>query len=1292
MRESINEQFEKLNIRAEVLKKEPGTAVNTLKTPSAKNCARRGPSVSWQPKPGLPVSEKAGEIIEVIRKNQVFILTGETGSGKTTQLPKLCVLAGRGRRGKIAHTQPRRIAASSLAARISDEIGAPLGSLVGFKVRFTDVTGPQTVVKLMTDGILLAETQTDPLLRAYDTIIIDEAHERSLNIDFLLGYLKTLIAKRRDLKVIITSATIDAERFARHFANGEGVPAPVLNVSGRTYPVQIRYEPVSDDEDDLDDNAAVGAIIDAVDELARLGPGDILVFLPGEAEIRLVQDKMVSAERGRFEILPLYARLSAAAQNKVFQTGGRRRVVLSTNVAETSVTVPGIRYVVDTGFAKVKRYSYRTKVDQLLVEPISQAAANQRAGRCGRVADGVCVRLYSQEDFEKRARFSDPEILRTNLASVILRMKTLNLGDVRDFPFVQAPPPKAIADGMQLLSELAAINDAGELTEIGKEMSRLPVDPKVARMLIEANARGALSEVLVISSALSIQDPRERPLDAQNAADKAHEAFDHEDSDFLSYLNIWKWFETALRRKETNKKLSEEIKRLYFSARRLREWRNVYREIRQTVLDMRWRINEMPAREEQVEISLLSGLLGRVGQRVVDPAPKAPPYAGARGIKFFIWPGSPQAKKVNRWIMANEIVQTSRLFARTVAGIDPRWLEVVGGHLIKKTYSGPHWEKSQSAVMAAEKGTLYGLTVYSGRKTNYSSIDPKACHELFLRQGLVGEGYDTNAPFFQHNKRLVAEIRNLEHKARRMDVLVDEETIYAFYDSVVPADIVNGAGFEVWRRQAEKKNPKVLFLSREMLLKRDSSFITPQLYPKKLKVGGNDFALGYHFEPGSPRDGVTLTVPVEALNSISPDVTGWLVPGMIREKIQALVKTLPQKYRRLLVPVADYCTGFLDRNGASYAKRPLLSVLSEDIFKEKGIRVTPQDFKLEQVPRHLFMNFRVVDSHLRQLGEGRNLSELKAELAPEIQKALNTIPVSGEDAQIFQEQITDWSVGDLPEIMEIKKGKMTLVGYPALVDKGAYCVLEVFDDASQARQEHRDGLIRLIRLQLSEQIKYLKKNLNNLQQTYIKALSVPSLCKVYDDFEDFADEVVTLAIIESAFPGEALSMDGGAFRSVVEKTRGKLNLIGHDIELLVSEIIDRAYEAAKKLKQCSDEEAVQDIEKQFSWLFAKNFMIESGLVHLRHYPRYMKSVLWRLEKIGSDRDADHSKMRDINRFVSLYEREISLRKGMTDARLEEFRWLVEELRVSLFSQRLKTPVPVSVKRLEKIWLSIKYQS
>lgn len=1242
-----------------------------------------------RPMPGLPVSQRADEIVEAIRKNRVLILCGETGSGKTTQLPKLCVLAGRGRKGMIAHTQPRRIAASSIAKRLAEETGTELGQWVGFKIRFTDRTQHGAQVKLMTDGILLAETQGDPLLKAYDTIIIDEAHERSINIDFLLGYLKGLLKKRPDLKVIVTSATIDSERFAKHFADEKGRPAPVLTVSGRTYPVEIRYRPI-EDEDETDDKSLMNAISDACDELTREGPGDILVFLPGEREIREAAEALMRSQPPTTEILPLYARLSAAEQEKVFKTSDKRRIVLSTNVAETSITVPGIHYVVDTGLARVKRYSYRNKVDQLLIEPVSQASANQRSGRCGRVADGICIRLYSEEDFARRSAFTDSEIMRTNLAAAILRMKSLKLGDVRAFPFVQAPPNRAIVDGISLLKELNALDDRERLTEVGRALSKLPVDPKVARMLLAAKDNGALSEVLIIASALSVQDPRERPLDRQEAADNVHRSMADDKSDFTTFVKLWRYVQNAMEHKESNRKLTEEFRRKFLSPRRLREWRDVYRQLKELTAELGWKLNEKEANYEQVHTSLLTGLLGNLGYKIPEAEARAAPFLGARGIKFFIWPGSPRVKKCGRWIMAAELVETSKLFARTVADVDPQWIERVGAHLIKKSYSEPHWEKKASAVMAMEKGTVYGLTVYSQRKVTYTDKDPALCRELFIREALVNGEFETAAPFFRHNQQLVREIRNLEHKARRLDVLVDDELIVQFYDAILPEEVVSGVTFEQWRRKAEKDNPRLLYLSKDELMRHEASGITTEYFPKTMEMKGVQMPLTYHFEPGSPRDGVTLAVPLYALNLVDEVRTQWLVPGMLKEKVQLLIKSLPQRYRRHCVPLADYAKGFALRAASVAGEKPLLQVLCDDIESQCSVRPKVEDFRLEQLPAHLTMNFKILDEYGRQIDMGRNLASLKSELGQQAQKSFQE--VASQDAEISQEcdrPITEWNFGELPEIMEIKRKGQSLIGHPALVDHNDCCSIEVFDDPHEAARQHKRGLLRLFKLQLREQLRYLEKNLKTLQSVQMQASMVEPLSKVFDSFETMREAVIDTALTQCAMI-EPLPVNAEEFEVRRQDAKGKLNLIAQEISSLLAQIVALTAQVVKKQKLCSDKWVLEDINHQLSGLFFKDFLLKIGYLHLAHYPRYLNAILVRLEKRREDPEKDAQKMRDVNRFVTLYEREIANRKGVADSRLEEFRWMIEELRVSLFAQKLRTPMPVSVKRLDKVWSSMKY--
>ena len=1250
---------------------------------------RRNPVPPFTLMPGLPVSERGEEVAKAIRENRVVIVCGETGSGKTTQLPKIAMMAGRGVHGMIAHTQPRRIAASSIAKRIAEELKTEPGEVVGYKVRFTDTMSPGATIKLMTDGILLAETQNDPMLRAYDTVIIDEAHERSINIDFLLGYLKRLLSKRRDLKVIVTSATIDAERFARHFEI-DGRPAPILTISGRTYPVEVRYRPI-EDMDEADDKTLVGAIDDAVGELEASGRGDILVFLPGEREIREAADVLRKSRPSTTEILPLFARLTAAEQERVFRPSGARRIVLSTNVAETSITVPGIRFVVDTGLARVKRYSYRNKVEQLQIEPVSQASANQRAGRCGRVADGICIRLYSEDDFARRPAFTDPEILRSNLAAVILRAISLKLGDVREFPFVQTPPPRAIADGFAILQELNAVTEEGELTRVGRELARLPVDPRLGRMLLAGSEQGSLEELLTICAGLSIQDPRERPADAQQAADEAHRKLADEKSDFLSYVKLWNWYEKANAEKESNRKLEAELHRRYLSVRRLREWRDVRRQLVQLTDELGWRRNTSPATFEQVHRALLTGLLGNIGSKAVESDFRAPPYLGARGIKFWIWPGSARAKKAGRWILAAEIVETSRMFARCVADIEPEWIEAAAGDLLRRNWTEPHWEKSRGEeVVAFERGTLYGLTIYQQRRVSFAPHDPKLARELFIRQALVEGEWDGRAEFYAHNARLVREIQDLEHKTRRPDVLVDDELMFAFYDERIPADVVSTPTLLKWLKATSRDDPKALFMSRDELMRHDASGVTNRYFPKTMEMAGISMALNYHFEPGSPRDGLTLAVPLYALNQLDAVRAEWLVPGMVKEKAQTLLKSLPQKIRRHCVPIADFAGGFFTRTkeGEPQAKG-FLEALADDVRSQTGVPCTVGDFKLEQLPPHLIMNFKVLDEHGRQIGMGRNLAQLRAEFGEAAQETFRH--VAQEDAAVakdLEDGITDWTFGELPELMEISRRGQTLIGHPALTDRGTDCAIEVYDDPLEARREHRKGLLRLFRLALREQVKFVERTLRDLGRVQMQAQPVPGLSRLFESADTLSTSVVDCALEATAL-AEPWPHDEASFRERREDVKGRLTLVAGEISRLLTEIVTEAAGIPLKLRRLSGEKALtDDIEAQLNDLFRKDFLTTVPLSQLAHYPRYLRAVHYRLDRYRDDPVRDESRRADIERLSVPLMRARAARRGQPDSRLDEFGWMLQELRVSLFAQQLRTPMPVSVKRLERVWTAI----
>ncbi len=952
------------------------------------------------------MSAKRDEIAQAMADHQVIIVCGETGSGKTTQLPKIALALGRGRlnaapgqRGKwIGHTQPRRIAASSVAKRIAEELKTPLGDVVGYKVRFQDRLSKDASVKLMTDGILLAETQTDPLLEAYDTIIIDEAHERSLNIDFLLGYLRQILPRRPDLKVVVTSATIDADRFAQHFASSKG-PAPVIMVSGRTFPVEMRWRPFEETrERDLND-----AIAEAVDELwTGHASGDILVFLPGEREIREANDHLRkhlshSAVTRGAEVLPLFARLSQADQERVFESHNGRRIVLATNVAETSLTVPGIRYVIDVGTARVKRYSLRSKVEQLMVEPISQAAANQRAGRCGRVANGICIRLYDEKDFNGRPRFTDPEILRSSLAGVILRMKSLHLGVVDDFPFIEAPSKRAITDGYQLLAELGAVNENLELTRTGTELAKLPLDPRVGRMILEARDRQALDEVLIIASAMSVQDVRDRPMEAQAQADQAHVKFDDEKSEFTGYLKLWKWLSEARggksaagsEHKLSNRQYEQLLRQNFVNIRRVREWRDTHTQLHTTVAEHRWHLNNQPASYEQIHLSMLAGLLGNVGCKQEDEDV----YLGARGIKFYRHPGAHLSKKPGRWTVVSELVETTRLFGRGIANIEPTWLEQVGGHLLRKQLLDPHWEKKSAEVIALERATLYGLVVYSGRRVPFGKVDPQTAREIFIREALVQGQWETSLPFLAANHKMIAKVEELEHKSRRQDVLVDDELIYAFYDQQIPADVCSGRLLEAWYRNEVKRQPNLLLLSREELMRHEAAGITTQAFPKTIRLGGTDCNASYLHEPGDARDGVTVTVPLFVLNQVSEERCEWLVPGLLKDKIHALLKSLPQKPRSRFVPLPESASKLAEALGTpeAFGTGSLTDALLKKVRDITSLDVKRADFKLDMLSPHLFMNLRVVDEHGRQLGMGRNLGALKADWGSQARGAFQAL-------------------------------------------------------------------------------------------------------------------------------------------------------------------------------------------------------------------------------------------------------------------------------------------------------------
>jgi ATP-dependent helicase HrpA len=1224
--------------------------------------------------PALPLNQKREEIARAIAAHPVVIVCGETGSGKTTQIPKILLEMGRGAAGRIGHTQPRRIAARTVAARIAAELNTELGSLVGYKVRFHDKVSTGTVIKLMTDGILLAETQGDPLLRAYGTIILDEAHERSLNIDFLLGYFRKILEKRDDIKLVITSATIDAEKFSKHF-NG----APVIEVSGRLYPVEVRYRPVEGDKEDTTRDEEEQALAAAVGELCRGGQGDVLVFLPGEREIRKAA-AVLGKEIPGVEILPLYSRLSVAEQDRVFRPGGSQRVVLATNVAETSLTVPRIRYVVDTGLARVKRYSYRNKVEMLQIENISQASASQRSGRCGRVADGISIRLYSEEDFNARPPFTDPEVLRSSLAAVILRALSLKLGKVEDFPFLDPPSPRAVADGYALLNELGAVDDENALTDTGRELARLPLDPRVGRMLVAARAEGCLEQMLVIAAALSVQDPRDRPLDKAAAADERHAKFTDERSDFLAYLKLWKASGQGAGSSFSRKQCREN----FLSYARMREWRDIRAQLQQSVEELEWRMSstnlEKPEGVRAVHRALLCGLLGNIGMK--DEQDNN--YTGARGIKFWVHPGS-GTKKPGKWIMAAELVETTRLFARNVASVDARWIEELGAQLLKRHRERPHWEKTRAQVVAVERGTLYGLPVYADRRVHYGPIDAKLSREIFLRAALVEGEFETRAPsgrenrapppFLAHNQRLLEEIERLEHKSRRPDILVDDELIYAFYDARVPEGITNGADFEKWRKEAERAQPGLLLLRREDLMRHEAAGITTENFPHELQVGANRFALEYHFEPRSPKDGVTMTVAVALLNQVPAARCEWLVPGLLKEKVQAYAKGMPQRLRHKLGPLAEFARAFAAAVPPS--DTPLGAVLGRYIRAELNLEVPTDAFRPDSAPPHLQMNFRVMDEHGRQLAMSRNVAELKEEFGSRIQENL-TEEMSKGDGEIF----TAWNFGDLEEVMEIQRGGQTLVGYPALLDAGggenAGVTLQVFDSPERARALHRAGVLRLLAIVFRDRIRDIEKSL--ARDMALAALK---------------DDIVSAAF-DRTFLAESLPMRQAEFAQRVQEGRDRLNLIAQEMQRLAAAILAERAQVQKRVAATHKAypQAAEDVRQHGERLLQAGFLARTPWQRLQHFPRYLKAAALRLDKLRADPQRDAQRAAELAPLEQAWQRERVARAKLggaagTGAELEQFGWLLEELRVSLFAQELKTPVPVSSKRLAKLWQSIR---
>ncbi|WP_327039454.1 ATP-dependent RNA helicase HrpA [Micromonospora maris] len=1262
----------------------------------------------------LPVSERKDDIAAAIRDHQVVIVAGETGSGKTTQLPKICLELGRGISGLIGHTQPRRLAARTVADRIAEELGTELGDVVGYKVRFTDQVSEQSLVKLMTDGILLAELQNDRMLRQYDTLIIDEAHERSLNIDFILGYLKQLLPRRPDLKVIITSATIETDRFARHFAgppteeHPEGVPAPVVEVSGRTYPVEVRYRPLVEvadaDEEEADEENVrdqIQAIGDAVEELAAEGPGDILVFLSGEREIRDTADalgKLVQNKRSLLgtEILPLYARLSVAEQHRVFAPHSGRRVVLATNVAETSLTVPGIKYVVDPGTARISRYSQRLKVQRLPIEPVSQASANQRKGRCGRTSDGICIRLYDEQDFLSRPEFTDPEILRTNLASVILQMTAIGLGDIAAFPFIDPPDRRNIADGVNLLHELGALDPAEtdldrRLTALGRRLAQLPVDPRLARMVLEGERNGCATEVMVIAAALSIQDPRERPADKQAQADQAHARFADKESDFVAFLNLWRYL-----RQQQKDLSSSAFRRMckaeYLNYLRVREWQDIVSQLRQVLrtADSEGRGRgrrgadddaprgggrrqagaDLPEEIDtpKVHQSLLPGLLSHVGLKDAQKNE----YLGARGAKFGLFPGSALFRKPPRWVMSAELVETSRLWGRVNGRIEPEWVEPLAQHLVKRSYSEPHWEKKQAAVMAYEKVTLYGVPLVTSRKVNFGRIDPVLSRELFIRHALVEGDWSTHHQFWRDNERLRTELEELESRARRRDILVDDETIFQFYDERIPADVVSGRHFDSWWKKTRRERPELLTFTRELLVNAGRGGVDEADFPDRWRTEGVELPLTYTFEPGSPVDGVTVDIPLPLLNQVPAESFDWQVPGLREELVIALIRSLPKPVRRNFVPVPDFARAALA--AITPGEEPLLDALTRQLRRMTGVTVPREAWDLGRLPAHLRVTFRVLGDDDKPVAEGKDLPALQRQLKAEVRQV-----VAAAAPDVARTGLTGWEIGTLPRTIEQVRAGYAVTAYPALVDEGATVGVRVFDSPGEQEAAHWAGTRRLLRLTVPSPAKFLQGRLSNEAKL---ALSRNPHGGVQALIEDATGAAIDKLIGDAGGP----VWDAEGFTALRDKVRA--DLVDTVVEVMerVRAVLAAAYAVQQRLgatRNLAVVAALADIRNQLTGLVHAGFITEVGYARLSDLLRYLTAIERRLDRLPGNPPRD----KQLQDRIAVVQREYDeMLAALPPARrdsvaVQQIRWMIEELRVSVFAQALGTPYPISEQRI-----------
>ncbi|WP_020133944.1 ATP-dependent RNA helicase HrpA [Streptomyces sp. 351MFTsu5.1] len=1241
----------------------------------------RVPSVSYPEQ--LPVSQKKDEIAAAIRDHQVVIVAGETGSGKTTQIPKICLELGRGVKGMIGHTQPRRIAARTVAERVAEELDTPLGEAVGWKVRFTDqVNQDATFVKLMTDGILLAEIQTDRELRAYDTIIIDEAHERSLNIDFLLGYLAQLLPKRPDLKVVITSATIDPERFSRHFGD-----APIVEVSGRTYPVEVRYRPLLEEDSEDSDRDQITAICDAVEELQGEGKGDILVFLSGEREIRDTADALVKKNYRFTEVLPLYARLSHAEQHRVFQQHTGRRIVLATNVAETSLTVPGIKYVIDPGFARISRYSHRTKVQRLPIEAISQASANQRKGRCGRTSDGICIRLYSEEDFEARPEFTDAEILRTNLASVILQMTAAGLGDIEKFPFIDPPDHRNIRDGVQLLQELGALDPSEKdvrkrLTQTGRKLAQLPVDPRLARMVLEADKNGCVREVMVIAAALSIQDPRERPADKQTQADQQHARFKDETSDFLAYLNLWRYV-----REQQKERGSSSFRRMckqeYLNFLRIREWQDIYTQLRTVAKQMGIHLNEEDAADQSVHVSLLAGLLSHIGMKDVKDGNKNE-YLGARNAKFAIFPGSSLFKKQPRFVMSAELVETSRLWARVNAKIEPEWVEPLAEHLLKRTYSEPHWEKDQAAVMAYEKVTLYGVPIVAQRKVNYGRIDPESSRELFIRNALVEGDWRTHHKFFADNRKLLSEVEELEHRARRRDIVVDDDTLFDFYDQRVPEHVVSGAHFDSWWKRKRHEEPEFLDFEREMLIRESAEAVTKADYPDSWRQGPLKFRVTYQFEPGADADGVTVHIPLQVLNQVKDEGFDWQIPGLREELVTELIRSLPKPIRRNYVPAPNFAKRFLDT--AVPLQEPLTVTMARELKRMVGVPFDAEDFDQSRIPDHLRITFRIVDERRRKLAEAKDLEALRLQLRPKARQALSqaaAATASREGGESLERKgLTDWTIGSLTRVFETRRAGQPVKAYPALVDDGDTVSVRLFDTEAEQAEAMWKGTRRLIVRNIPvNPAKFASEKLTNPQKLALSANPHGSIQALFDDCATAAADKLI-----GDFGGPA--WDEESYRKLYDKVRSEIvdttvRTVGQVQQVLAAwQACERRLKAVRSPALLAN---LADVRKQLDALVKPGFVTETGLRRLPDLMRYLVAADRRLQQMPANAQRDTTRMEKVHEMQDEYAWLLEqLPQGRpVPQQVLDVRWMIEELRVSYFAHALGTAYPISDKRIVK---------